>query len=459
MKRAILAATLLLALLIVAYAYTVTRREHVYRQLVVQGDLALARGDGFSAVAAFSAAVSLKPDSMLGYLKRGEAHRRRGDLEAAARDLAKASALDPAAPRALELRGDVDAARQQHDSAVQHYAAAVALDDRSPRVLYKLGLARHVIGHSAEASDALTRAIRLDDRFAEAHYLLGVCLREMNKLREAEQALKRAVALAPSLLAAREQLADLYGSAGRRADRVKELEQLLSADPGPARQVALAMAYADAGQTPRALRMLRSAAELYPDHAGTHLAFGNVWLEVAEASGDQGALRKALEALQDAVSLDASGAALTQLGKARLLASEHALAHGTLREATEKRTVAPAAFLLLADAAERSGDAHGARQALLDYHDLTGSGSHAPPAISERIADLSMRIGEPLVAVRWYETASDASRATPALLVRLAHAQWQAGDAAGARATLDKVFEKNPDHAEARALERRLDNP
>ena len=55
---------------------------------------ALARGDTFSAVSSFGDAIALKPDSMLGYLKRGDAHRLRGDLETAAGDLETARRLD-----------------------------------------------------------------------------------------------------------------------------------------------------------------------------------------------------------------------------------------------------------------------------------------------------------------------------------------------------------------------------
>jgi tetratricopeptide (TPR) repeat protein len=157
MKRVIAAALLLLVGVIVAYGFAMTRRERLYRQHVLRGDYALARGDTFTAVAAFGDAISIKPDSMLGHLKRGEARLRRGELDAAAADLATASALDPSAIRPHELRGDVDAARLRHDEAAEQYAACVRLDDRSPRVLYKLGLARYFGGRYREA--ALPRRI------------------------------------------------------------------------------------------------------------------------------------------------------------------------------------------------------------------------------------------------------------------------------------------------------------
>ena len=59
------------------YGYTLSERERTYRQLVVDGDAALARDNTSAAIEAFSGAITLKPDSMLGY-QTGQTYRRRG---------------------------------------------------------------------------------------------------------------------------------------------------------------------------------------------------------------------------------------------------------------------------------------------------------------------------------------------------------------------------------------------
>ena len=108
MKRlvpGIVLATLALASML---AYANNRRETAYRDLIEQGDRALTQADSFAAVEAFSVAIALKPGSMLGYLKRGEAYRQYGELETALKDLRTASGLDPSATRPLELLGDVE---------------------------------------------------------------------------------------------------------------------------------------------------------------------------------------------------------------------------------------------------------------------------------------------------------------------------------------------------------------
>ena len=396
MKRTLAALLLLAVLATLAYGYAMTRRERLYRQSILRGELAMGRGDTFTAVAAFTDAIALKPDSMLGYLKRGEARFQRAELDAAAGDLADASAHDATATRALELRGDVDLARQLPERAIEHYASYVKLDDRSPGVLYKLGLVRLLAGRVAEAADALTRAVALDNRLAEAHYLLGIALRELQRPLDAQRALERAVTLSPSSISARDQLADLYAAAGNRPALIRQLDALLEADPRPGRQIALAAAYAQANQFSRAVRLLGNAVERFPDRADTYVALGRLWLDSARVSEDRIALGKAIEALQHAASLEPTSTALSLLGDARLASSDLTLAERTLQEATQRLPVERTSFLRLADVAERVGHIRVARTALVDYYSLLDPADRKAADTARRIGELSARLGEPL---------------------------------------------------------------
>lgn len=390
MKRALAALALAALAATIVYGFSVTRRERLYRQLIVQGDAALSRGDGFAAVDAFGQAITLKPESMLGFLKRGYAHHRRGDLDGAAADLARAAALDPSSPRVLELFGDVEVARHLYGQAAARYAASLQLDDRAPRVLYKLALATHLDGRSGEAVPPLQRAVALDGRLAEAHYLLGICLRELGRVRDAERALRQAIRIAPGMVAAREQLADLYREAGRPAEQVAQLERIAAADPAPARQIALAHALAGAGDANRAVRLLRKVADLHPDHAATYLALGRIWLETAVGE-DTVALAKAIEALEHATALDPSPAAYTELGRAHLAGRDPAAALRVLQDATRRLPLDPPALLLLAEAAEHTGEPTAAREALAEYVALAAPGDSRRTAASERLDRLLSR--------------------------------------------------------------------
>jgi tetratricopeptide (TPR) repeat protein len=439
------------------YAYTLSERDRTYRQYIADGDAALARDNTGAAIETFSGAIALKDDSMVGYLKRGQTYRRRGEFGAAIRDLRRASEIDPAAPRPLEELGDAYLADTPHryNAAAERFLEYVKLDNRAPRVLYKLAFARYNNGQLVEAIDALQRALALDDRFAEAYYLLGLCQRDAQHPEAARAALARSIDLQPTLLHAREELADLYGALGRTDNRLTQLEALSALDPGVSREVTLGVAYARAGQPDRAVTTLGRAAERYPDYPYAYVALGRVWLEIAQARNDRVALSKAIGALEGAVGSDDSSEALTLFGRALLMSSDEETAERMLQDATQKRPVEPLAFYYLADASERLGHYDLARQALLDYEVLRGDEADARRRLAHaaRLGELSLKLNEPAAAASYFLRAADGVDAT--LLARAADAQLRAGDKDTARATALKALEKDPNNALALTVERR----
>ncbi|HUQ26734.1 MAG TPA: tetratricopeptide repeat protein [Burkholderiales bacterium] len=440
------------------YGYTLSERERSYRQAVAEGDAALARDNTGAAIEAFSGAITLKADSMVGYLKRGQTYRRRGEFAAAIRDLRRASEIDPSATLPLEELGDAYLADTPHryEAAAGRFQEYVKLDNRAPRVLYKLAFARYNFGRAAEAIDPLQRAIALDERFAEAYYLLGLCHRDVQHPELAQRALDRAVELQPTLLHAREELADLYGAQGKTASRLAELERLNVLDPGVSRAVTLGLALARAGQPNRAVVTLAGAAETYPDYPYAYVALGRVWLEIAQAANDRVALSKAIEALEGAVGSDDSSEALTLFGRALLMTSDEVTAERMLQDATQKQPVEPLAFYYLSDAAERLGHYAIARRALLDYEILRGDEPDARRRTGHavRLGELSLRLNDPSAAATYFLRAAGDSDGP--LLARAADAQLKAGDREAARATAIKALEKDPKNAVALTVRRRL---
>ena len=460
MKRAILATLLLAGCLAVAYGYFVTSRENSHRSLIQRGDAALAAGDPSTAIELFSGAIALRGDAMIGYLKRGEAYRRRDDLEAALRDLRRAVDLDPSATRPRELLGDVNYARNRFVPAAEHYEAYVRLDDSSPRVLYKLALARYRGGQPAIGITWLTRAVALDDKFAEAHYLLGLCQRDAQRFTAALASLNKAVELAPTMVQAREELADLYDKLGRNEDAIEQREALGVLDPSTSRDVTLGLAYAAAGQTDRAIVTLRHAAERQPSNRFTYVALGRVWLETAQLRGDRVELGKAIEALEEAVSPargQETSEALMLLGRALLVQGNVERAEQVLHQAVETLPIDPLAFFHLAEAAERRDHFDVARQALLDYAALVGDDPdpRRRAALAARVGDFSMRLSDYPAAAGSYERAAvylnDAD-----FLVKYADSKWRVGQIDEARTILARALDKDPAHPGALALRRRL---
>jgi tetratricopeptide (TPR) repeat protein len=441
-----------------AYAYTAVGRERTYDRLIAEGDAALAADQTSVAIESFSGAIALKPNSMLAHLKRGETYRRRGDLSAAIPDLRAAARIDPTATRPPEELGDLNYALGRYARAAESYQTFLRLDDRSAPVHYKLALARYRDGKPAAAVDALRLAIGISDRFAEAHYLLGLCLKDSRSPREAQAALERAVTLSPGLMAAREELADLYESAGRRRDAIDQLEALAALEPTrPERQIDLALSYARSGQTDLAVITLGRAAERHPEHTGIYTALGRVWLDIADARKDRVSLSKALEALDQAAARpDATSTALELYGRALIAAGDLPRAESVLQQAMARYPVDPLALERLAQVALKLGHIDLARTALTRVFALDPGTAATQADRAVQIADLSLRMRQPPAAVSWLRRAIDVNGSHPALVARLVDAQYAAGDAIGARDTLDLALQKDPGSPALAALKRRM---
>jgi tetratricopeptide (TPR) repeat protein len=458
-KRAIL----VLAVLALAgggawLAYQEAVRQRDYAVLLTRGDTALRDDQTFGAIKAYSGAIALRPDSMLAYLRRGQAYQRRGDrgdLDAAVHDLRKAAQLDPAATRPLEALGDVLYQLQRYERAADMYSRWVRLDDRSARVNYKLALARYRDGDVDAALTALNEAARIDDKMADVQYLLGICLREQHRLPEALRALERSVALEPALIPAREELADVYGALNRRADALEQLHVLAALDRDHVeRQVVIGKAHARAGHWDVAVLTLGSALERSPGEPEIYRALGQVWLE--RPRDDPAFLSKAREALERAASSpSATSESLTLYARALLEEGDADGAERALQQATTRYPIAPGAFLLYASTAERLNHPEDARKALIQVGALTDGDSDFVPRAT-RVASLSLQLGDPGTAVDWLDRAVSSNPNDVRLLAALADAQIKNGDWTAAQATIARGLEKEPKNAQLLALARRI---
>jgi tetratricopeptide (TPR) repeat protein len=456
-KRSIFAlAVLALALAGGVAAYqTVAQRN--YSAQLTRGDTALRDDQTFNAIEAYSGAIALRPESMLAYLRRGQTYLRRGDrgdLEAAARDFRTAAALDPTATRPLEALGDALFQSQLYARAAAAYERYARLDDRSARVSYKLALSRYRDRDVNGAIAALKDTLRLDDHQADAQYLLGLCLREQGHAADALKQLEKAVAMAPGLVPAREELADLYAAFNRHTEELEQLQMIAGLDRDHvARQIAIGLAHARAGHWDLAVLTLGGALERSPNEPEIYRALGKVWLE--RPRDDRTFLSKAREALERvASSPSATSDTLTLYGRALLQEGDVEGAEHALQQATRRFPVDPRAFMLYASTAEKQSHFESARQALIQYGGLTTNDADFAQRAA-RIASLSLRLNDPATAVHWLTQASSSSPSDVRLTTSLADAQIRAGDREAAQATIARGLEKDPNNAALRILARR----
>ncbi len=437
--------------------YSALHTEQEFDRLIAAGDQAVANSQPFLAIEAYSGAVALKPDSMLAHLKRGAVYQAQGELGAALRDLREASDNDPTAPRPLELLGDVNVGLGRFDRAMDRYERYIALDERNPRVLYKLGLTRYRAGRLSDALDSLAQATALDPRMAEAHYVMGLVHREQGQTTLSRRALEQAIKLGPGLVNAREALAEVYLAEGNPGRAIEQLEVLAALEPTSAdRLVAVGLAQARAGRIEAAILTLGLAINRFPEAPNGYAALGHIWLTTALTRGDRIALNKAVEALRRAAATPGvTSDTLTELGRAWMLSGEYTAAERVFRQAFAQLPVPAEAYLHFATVTQRGGRIQDARDSLVKYAALIGD-SRPLVTVASQIAELSLRLGEPTVAVRWLDKAVGEGGPSPTLLARLAQAAIKAGDYERARSAIAEGLRAAPDDPGLQELKRRL---
>lgn len=428
-----------------------------YRALLADGDRALANGNTFTAVTAYSGALALRTESVAAHIRRGQAYRDQHLTDEAIEDWTDAAKLAPRSTQPLELLGDLYSGLGQDAAAASNYEKCVALDPQDANRQYKLGLARYRAGSPASAIDPLKHAVELNGNFAEAHYLLGLVYRDTQAIPQAVAELERSLRLSPSLTPAREELADLYRASGRPVDELSQLQMLASLDPQTPRTIAIALAEARQGQFDGAIATLTAAASQEPGDADVHLALGRVYLLKAERSMDRRAVTLALSALERAIGTTTRRSeGLALLGRALYLSGDPAGALRVLGDAVAAVPMVVEAFGFTADAAERLNQFDEARQALIKLDALEGD--TAAPSIraarARRIGSLALKANDAPAARLYLQRAVDGGQRDAATLGELADAQWRDGKQDDARKTLTEALAIDARNAELLRLRR-----
>jgi tetratricopeptide (TPR) repeat protein len=460
MKRTLALAALIAVVAIGVLLVEQANGDRKYARLLQTGQEALDSGNGYAAIEAFTGALTLRPRSMVAYFHRGEAYRSEQREDEAARDFRAASRLAPDAPEPLIALGDLHESTEPAQAAYWYAQAARQLKD-DPGLLYKLALAHYRAGSPAEAVAPLGAVVARNDSAAEAHYLLGLVYRDTQRFGEAIASLERAVRVAPNLVAAREELADLFHARGRFVDEMSQLQALATLDDLTRRTVDIGLAEAGQGRFPAALGSLTNAAARAPNDSQVQLALGRVHLARAERTGDRVAVTRALDALEQALGGTARRSeGLALFGRALWLKGDYEGAERILREAVATSPVDPAAFRYLADASERLSHFEEARDALGTLDVLEGDTASADDRATraQRLGHLSLRANDAAAAAKYLTRAVNAGRQDAHTLGQLAQARFQAGDPAGAKEALDRALALQPRNADLLRLRRQMPN-
>jgi tetratricopeptide (TPR) repeat protein len=442
--------------LVVLVATTVAVVERLsqdrrYRQLLAEGARALDRGHGYAAIEAFSGALALRPSAMVAYYRRGEAYGQQGELEPAVRDLRAARKLAPGASQPLEALGRLYERQGDHAESARWYAqASRTLGDADPTLLYALALARYRAGDPAAAREPLRLAVARDDSMVGAHHLLGLVYRDSQNPAQAVASLQRAIRLAPTLVAAREELADLYHALDRPEDEMAQRAALAAHASDVQRALAIALVDIRGGRLIAADSRLAAADAAFPNDSRIALAFARLHLAQFALTGDANLLRRARTRVETALTGTARRSeGLALYGRVLFLSGDAAAAERLLEEAARTTPLAPEALAFLADASEARGHSGAARDALLGLDALDGDTAAQDVRLARaiRIGTLSLDAGDAATAIRFLTTALASGGTDKATVALLARAHWLSGDRSAARATIAAALERDPDDA------------
>ena len=247
--------------------------------LVNKADALVALGRDAEAVGNFERAIKLAPDIAELHFGLANAMQRLGRFEDAVSHYQRAIALKTDLPGIHADLARALGALGRWQEALPNVQQAVRLAPNAANAHHAMGFTLWNLEHDQEALASFDKALALDPRHVEAAMARGVLLHELGRLEESRDQLARVIALSPSKTAAYLHLSEAKRFAPGDAE-IAAMERLL---PRLANQplqdqvnlhFALAKAYSDTGEGPRAFQHLKQGNALKRrgidyDEAGT----------------------------------------------------------------------------------------------------------------------------------------------------------------------------------------------
>jgi tetratricopeptide (TPR) repeat protein len=138
-----------------------------------RGDTYYYKGDNDQAIADYNQAIKLSPNVASTYNSRGDTYRAKGDHDRAIADYNQAIRLDPNDAAAYVNRGGTYSDKGDYDRAITDHTQAVRLDPNYASTYYARGNAYYHKRDYDRAITDYTQAVRLDPNYALAYYSRG----------------------------------------------------------------------------------------------------------------------------------------------------------------------------------------------------------------------------------------------------------------------------------------------
>lgn len=189
--------------------FSAEQRTLAYR---IRGQARADAGAVKDAIADFTQAISISPDSVAAHSGRGLARLAAGDVGGALNDYDEAVRLAPAQAMLRIARGHIRLTAGDTDGAIGDLTEAIAIDPKSAVAFNNRGLAWRRKGELQKALSDYTAAVTINPIYALAYANRAYVREALGQKAEAVQDLKQALLLDPSLFEARDALKRLGGA-------------------------------------------------------------------------------------------------------------------------------------------------------------------------------------------------------------------------------------------------------
>ena len=211
-------------------------RHEQWKKHIDQGNWAFKNGNFADAVAAYQAALTIKPGSSEVQRKIGEIYFQQQHYEKAAAAFAAYLKLESQDTIVRNYLGYTYEKLNDYDAAAQVYETTLKYAPEDLYALNHLGLAYKQTGHLDGAERTLRRVLELDPKCRRnesknLHNYLGAIHLERGEIGDAIAEFRESARLFPNDVWPRQQLAALYESHGRYLQAKLQYQEILSIDP------------------------------------------------------------------------------------------------------------------------------------------------------------------------------------------------------------------------------------
>jgi tetratricopeptide (TPR) repeat protein len=236
------------------------------------------------------------------YCSRGHDHRLAGDLDLALADFTEAIRLDPESAEAYHSRGNVHFAARAYDRAIADYNEALRLDDGLAMAYLNRGLANARQRRFRDAAGDANQALRLDPTLTAAYVLRGGSHFRLGEFGRSVEDFTEALRLDPHDAAAYNHRGLAYTRLGDYDRAIDDFDQSLRLAPDQATtHFNRASTYQHKGDAIRAISEFTVVVQLDPHNAQGYFQRGLAYIA-------QGEYEPAIADFTDAYRLDPENA-------------------------------------------------------------------------------------------------------------------------------------------------------